>query len=130
MAKVLVDTSALYALMDRGDRNHRAARAGLDRLRKRRDEPILTNLILAECHALLLARLGPEIARKWLASSAWPVERSSTEDEETAKEIIVTHVDKSYSYTDAVSFAVMKRLRIRSALAFDRHFVQFGIELA
>jgi uncharacterized protein len=130
MARVLVDTSAIYALIDRGDRNHGAARAGLDRLRKRRDEPVVTNFIVAECHALLLARVGPDIARRWVSASAWPVERSSADDEESAKEIIMTHTDKSYSYTDAVSFAVMKRLRIRTALAFDRHFVQYGIELA
>jgi predicted nucleic acid-binding protein len=130
MAKVLVDTSAIYALIDRDDGNHRAARAGLERLRKRRDEPIVTNFIVAECHALLVARVGADIARRWLATSAWPVERTSTEDEESAKDIIVTHVDKSYSLTDAISFAVMKRLRIRTALAFDRQFVQFGVEAA
>jgi predicted nucleic acid-binding protein len=129
MARVLVDTSAIYALIARDDRNHAAARAGLDRLRKRRDEPIVTNFVVAECHALLLARLGPDIARRWLSTSAWQVERSSTEDEEAAREIILTHTDKGYSYTDAVSFAVIKRLRIRAALAFDRHFAQFGVEL-
>jgi len=130
MARVFVDTSAIYALIDRDDRNHRAARAGLERLRKRRDEPLITNFILAECHALLLARLGPDIARRWLTTMAWAVERSSADDEDAAREILLSHIDKSYSYTDAVSFAVMRRLRIRSALAFDRHFVQFGIELA
>ncbi len=127
---VLVDTSAIYALIDRDDGNHRAARAGLERPRKRRDEPVLTNFIVAECHALLLARLGPEIARRWLATLAWPVERTSPEDEENAKEIVATHVDKTCSLTDAISFAVMKRLRMRTALAFDRHFTQFGVEPA
>lgn len=130
MARVLVDTSAIYALVDRDDANHKAAVAGLDRLRKRRDEPVITNLILAECHALLLARLGPEMGRRWLSTTVWPVEGSSEEDEDAAKEIILTHTDKRYSFTDAVSFAIMKRLRIRTALAFDRHFAQFGIELA
>jgi predicted nucleic acid-binding protein len=130
MARVLVDTSAIYALLDRDDANHRAAKAGLERLRKRRDEPFVTGLVRAECHALLLARLGPDLARRWLLSSTWPVERTTEEDEDAAKEIVATHADKSYSFTDAASFVVMKRLRVRTAFAFDRHFTQFGIELA
>jgi predicted nucleic acid-binding protein len=130
VARVLVDTSAIYALLDRDDANHRAARAALERLRKRRDEPFLTSFVLAECHALLLARLGPDIARRWLVTLAWPVERTTAEDEEAAREIITNHSDKSYSFTDAASFAVMRRLRVPRALAYDRHFSQFGIELA
>jgi uncharacterized protein len=101
----------------------------LESLGKRRDEPVLTNFVVHECHALLLARLGPDIARTWLSSSVWSVERALVEDEDAAKEIIVTHVDKRYSFTDALSFAMMRRLRIRSAFAFDRHFAQFGIDL-
>lgn len=130
MARVLVDTSAIHALIDRNDSNHGAARAALERLRNRRDEPIITNFIRAECHALLLARLGPDVARQWLSTSVWVVERLLPEDEDAAAEIIHTQLDKRYSFTDATSFAIMKRLRIRAALAFDRHFTQFGIEPA
>ncbi len=129
MARVLVDTSAVYALLDRDDANHAAARAHLERLRKLRTEPWLTNFVLAESHALLLARLGHKIARRWLVGNVWPVERVTAEDEERAQEIIRRHEDHTYSYVDATSFAVMERLRIRRALAFDQHFRHFGFEL-
>src|SRR5882672_5452451 len=101
MARVLVDTSGVYALLARDDVSHGAARAALDRLRKRRDEPVITNFIRAECHALLLARLGLEVAREWLSTGVWATERVTPEDEDDAREIILTHVDKRYSFTDA-----------------------------
>ena len=47
-------------------------------------------------------------------------------DEERAREIIVSHDDKDYAFTDATSFAVMERLGITTAFTFDRHFAQFG----
>lgn len=34
--------------------------------------------------------------------------------------------DKAWSFTDCVSFVVIERLEIRQAIAFDRHFSQFG----
>lgn len=38
------------------------------------------------------------------------------------------HSDKSYSLTDCVSFVLMRRLRMRGARAFDKHFTQAGLE--
>jgi uncharacterized protein len=128
MARVFVDTSAIYALLDRNDARHRAARAGLKRLQKARAEPILTNFIVAECHALLLVRLGVDIAQRWLLGNVWSIERVTIEDEEFAREIVRKYVDKTFSYTDATSFAVIERIKVRRALAFDRHFEQYGID--
>jgi len=129
MAQVLVDTSAVFALLDRSDANHAAARATLATLQRRRSEPILTNFILAEAHALMLARLSCAIARAWLLGNAWPVERVTEEDEERARTIIARYADKAYSYTDATSFAVMERLGMKAAFAFDPHFRQHGFQL-
>jgi uncharacterized protein len=129
VAQILVDTSAVFALLDRSDANHAAARSSLAGLQKRRAEPFLTNLIVAESHALLLARLGGAIARTWLLGNTWPIERVTGEDEERARAIIARYVDKTYSYTDATSFAVMERRGLKVAFAFDPHFRQHGFQL-
>ncbi len=36
--------------------------------------------------------------------------------------------DKGFSFTDCISFAVMKRLKLKIALTFDKHFSQAGFE--
>jgi predicted nucleic acid-binding protein len=126
MARVLVDTSAVYALVDRSDANHAAARTILASLRLRGVEPLLTNFIVAESHALLLSRLNPGLAREWLTRSRWPIERVTDGDETRARAVIVRYTDKAFSYTDATSFAVMERRSLRTAFAFDPHFRQYG----
>ncbi len=37
--------------------------------------------------------------------------------------------DQEFSLTDAVSFEVMRRRRLRRALALDRHFLVAGFEI-
>jgi len=129
VARVLVDTSAVYALLDRSDTCHAAARDSVEELKRTRSEPLLTNFIQAECHALALSRLGPELVRKWLLRNVWAVERVTVDDEAKAKEIIGKYTDKRFSYTDATSFAVMERLGLRTAFAFDPHFRQYGFRV-
>jgi predicted nucleic acid-binding protein len=129
MAEILVDTSAVFALVDRSDANHAAAVGALRTLRGRRTNPILTNFIVAESHALLLARIGADIARQWLRANVWTIDRVTEDDEREARHTIERYTDKTFSYTDATSFAVMKRRGIRTALAFDAHFRQYGFQL-
>jgi uncharacterized protein len=101
---------------------------GAPQAEQSRVEPILSNFVVAESHALLLVRLGPAIARKWLLNNIWRIERVSEADETKAREIIDGYSDKGFSYTDATSFALMERLRVRRALAFDKHFRQYGFQ--
>jgi len=43
-----------------------------------------------------------------------------------AWEIFATYQDKGWSFTDCVSRAVIDRLGLATAFAFDEHFRQFG----
>jgi predicted nucleic acid-binding protein len=88
-----------------------------------------TNYILAETHALMLARRGRVAALRVLRQideSSVTVVRVTAADERHAREIIVRYDDKDFSLTDATSFAVMERLGIRAAFSFDRGFAQYG----
>ncbi|TMI49654.1 PIN domain-containing protein, partial [Candidatus Bathyarchaeota archaeon] len=61
------------------------------------------------------------------ASSAVRVLWVDVEDETSAWRIFKTHRDKTYSFTDCTSFALMEKHAIKNAFAYDRHFAQYGL---
>jgi uncharacterized protein len=123
---VLWDSSAIVALLDAGDRRHESARDTAERLAGERWFGFITNYVEAETHALLLRRLGRGAALGWLLKPTIPVVKALLADEQRAKEILARYVDKDFSLCDAISFAVMERLGIRTVFSFDRHFQQYG----
>jgi len=64
--KIIIDTSAIYALLDKSDNLHQRSFNLFQELSTKPITVVITNFILAECHALLTNRLSPEIARSWL----------------------------------------------------------------
>ena len=129
MQPILVDTAAVYALLDRSDKHHTQAVQVLQHLAQKRSDLIMTNFIVGECFTLLQAKLGVGVARTWLFNNRWRVERVSLEDEIQTHAILRQFQDKNFSYTDASSFAVMERLGIRSAFTYDHHFAQYGFAM-
>jgi predicted nucleic acid-binding protein len=130
--RVLIDTSAYFALVDVSEGSHSGMRASWTRLTEERWHTFTTNFIVAVVHALFLTRLGWEPAASFLRQflSSTTVVRISAADEERGREIIFQYRDKDLSLTDATSFAVMERLRIGTALTLDHHFVQYGFQVA
>jgi len=126
--KVLVDTSAVVAIANKADQYHSIAMLVLEKSRLEKVQFLITNFIVAEVYALLLSRKGAYIARKWLKDNDIPVVRIRNQDEERAKEILFKYTDKEFSYVDATSFAIMEKLKIDTAFAFDNHFNQFGFQ--
>jgi len=74
LRRVLMDSSAYYALTTDRDPNHAAAYSILTRFARESPRLFTTNLIVAESHALLLARLGRTTAVRFLTE----LDRSST----------------------------------------------------
>ncbi len=129
-AAVFVDTSAFIALAHTDDEHHPDARTIARSLENFRARLYTTNFVIAETHAMLLSRLGHVRARQFLrevdTGQVVAVVRAEIADEEAAKALIYRHIDKEYSLTDAISFAIMTRLGLNTAFAFDRHFGQYG----
>ena len=121
---VLWDSSAILALLDADDADHRQALEVAHKLAAERRPCFVTNYIEVETHALLLRKLGRSLARQWLLAGGLPVLRVQAKEEERAKEILVTFGDKDWSLCDAISFSVIEACN--AAFSFDRHFVQYG----
>ncbi len=73
MNRVLVDTSAILALINRNDSRHHAASEIARFMLQERMQPFLTNYLVAEAYTTILSRINGDIARLWLQSQHWPV---------------------------------------------------------
>lgn len=74
-------------------------------------------------------RLAAEKARLIQGSSVLRILRSTREDELMAVNWLEKFADQKISFTDAVSFELMRRHRIALAFAFDRHFELAGFKV-
>ncbi|MBI5649283.1 MAG: type II toxin-antitoxin system VapC family toxin [Chloroflexi bacterium] len=133
MRKVFVDTSAWAAMADRADSNHEIALVFRDEIAGQ-CQLITTDYILDELYTLLRMNVGYsgaisfkrdlDILRQagilqviWisedLAQQAWQIFEQFD-------------VDKEWSFTDCVSYVVMRAHNLVESFAFDHHFAQMG----
>ncbi len=123
---IFVDTSAWYALFDKNDSDHASAVKFKESLTH---SLVTTNYVVDETITLVKNRLSHKIAvevgiKLWKEAIATLI-RVTSSDEKKAWEIFVKYRDKGFSFTDCTSFAVMERLGIAEAFAFDEHFDQY-----
>jgi predicted nucleic acid-binding protein len=129
--KLLVDTSALLALVLRDDQNHAAAAAFVAATPKARF--VLTELILAEVVTRVRARAGAARAVA-LSDSLLRSQRYQLIflDEEMVRGALARmgrFADKRLSLTDCASFETMERLGLSEAFSFDRDFRDCGFRM-
>ncbi len=131
-----MDTSALTAIGDLDDENHKAAVEFREKIR--RGDTLFrklytSNYVVDETLTLLRSHSGHKAAvafRHALESStALEVLWVDQDVEHTAWNIFEKHPDKDFSFTDCTSFALMQTEAIRNAFTFDRHFNQYGFEV-
>lgn len=112
---------------------HGEAGAALRQLIRGGNRLVTTNLVLAETHQLLLVRDRRETALRFLRGFPAPgtevVPSTAELEAEAVLDWIEKYDDQDFPFADAVSFALMKRRRIRRALTFDRHFAAAGFEM-
>jgi len=125
---IFVDTSAIYALLDGGDSNHRKAKEAWSEALKPENALVTTNYILLESFALIQSRLGLSALRGF-QSDIVPllgVEWIGEDVHARAVSALLAASRKSLSLADCTSFEVMRALSLTKALSFDSHFTEQG----
>lgn len=128
---VFIDTSGYFSLLDRDERNHRAARQIWQRLLESDDTLTTSNYVLVETMALVQNRLGMAASVDFydnfvpLTAISW----INQEIHQAGVAALLTANRRQLSLVDCVSFELCRRFGIRNVFAFDQHFQEQGFTL-
>lgn len=130
---IFVDTSAFYAILDRDDDAHAAARTTWTELLSENagPAPVTSNYVVVESCALIQSRLGMEAVRTF-NDALLPLVRLywiATQDHMAAAHALLTANRRGLSLVDCSSFQLMRRVGANEAFTFDRHFSEQGFEI-
>lgn len=133
MKSIFLDSSGLIALLSKNDNNHESAANYWYNLMAQDIAVYLTDYVFDETYTVLRSHVGYEIAVKFgelvMESSALNLINVDDELFRAAWNIILKYSDKTYSFTDSTSFAVMDVYGIETTFSFDKHFAQHGFTL-
>lgn len=128
MKSLLIDSSALLAMVDAGDKYHTAAA----RFVRARLPAIfyLPETVFIETMVLVKTRLGAgpavELGNRIMASTHFPLLYLTMEDRQAIWEIFSRYTDKDWSYVDCSILVLARRLGVTEVFTFDRHFDQMA----
>lgn len=130
---IYVDTGAFLARYVAADQYHRAAARGWKRLERSPGGLFTSSFVVDETLTLLARRttyaFAAARADAIYGSRVLTILRPDAVDESAAVELFRKFADQRVSFTDCVSFALMRRHRLKKAFTFDRHFENAGFEV-
>lgn len=128
---IFIDTSAFLAVLNADDENHQKAKKKWEESISKEETLICSNYILVETLALIQSRFGmkgvrvfqedivPILVIEWVNESLHQAGITS----------MIAANKRELSLVDCVSFDIMRRLGIKVAFAFDKHFKEQGFKL-
>ena len=129
---LFVDTSGWVSIIGQNETFHQACSEAYQQAMQQKRGLVTTNYILTEVVALLINR--SIVPRQQMIVFIDALERSpqltilmidrAVHDEAWA--LMKARADKAWSWVDASSFVIMRRLGITEALTTDHHFAQAG----
>jgi predicted nucleic acid-binding protein len=129
--RIFVDTSALYALLDRDDENHPKARRAWAGVINPENVLVTSNYVLVETSALLQSRLGFDAVRGFLEDMLpiFHVEYVTPSTHRLGVTALLSASRRGLSLVDCISFEVMRDLGVKTAFAFNSHFREQGFKV-
>lgn len=131
--KIFIDTGAWIAIADKNDQYAKIASQFYTDLILQRSHLVTSNLILVEAFNLLSRTIDSKATINFgdaIKTNVFLIIEPITPiDWERGWNILGKYDDKDFSFTDCTSFALMERLKIKSAFSFDVHFRQYGFHV-
>jgi predicted nucleic acid-binding protein len=119
---VLADAGPLYAAVDPSDLHHQQALRELQRLSQDHCDVIVSFSTLLEVHSLLLRKIRPSIARRWLEEiSEATLINPTPEDYRRASARLADFADQSITLFDA-TLAILALRTGLTVWTYDHHF--------
>ena len=130
---IYIDTGAFLARHLAKDQYHRQANTFWDSIQKNSEICVTSNFVLDETFTLLGRRAGysfaAQRARNIYTSESLDILRPSREDELKAIGFFEKYSDQHLSFTDCVSFVLIKIKKIKRVFTFDHHFQLAGFQI-
>lgn len=128
--ELFLDTSGFFALLVVKDPKHVLAERILRRAQAEKRRLITTDHVLDETATSLKVRgaanLVEPLFERVFQSQACRIEWTNEARFGKVRTFFRRHADKDWSFTDCLSFCVMKEFGLREALTADSHFDQAG----
>ena len=128
-----IDTGAFIARFVASDQFHSQSLVLWEKLRTSEGTYVTTNHVLDETFTLLARRVSyafsAEKAHLIYNSGLFQIARTTLDDELAGLVLFEKYADQSVSFTDCLSFVIMKKMNIQKVFSFDRHFSQAGFTL-
>jgi predicted nucleic acid-binding protein len=130
---IFIDARAFIGQHVRRDPYHRQAVAAWERIFQTREPCLTSNFVLNEAFTFIARQVGYRIAaeraRNIYASRQLSIVRPQQEDEIAALEFFEKYADQKVSFTDCVSFVLMRKNKLRRVFTFDHHFALAGFTM-
>ncbi|MGA2853671.1 MAG: PIN domain-containing protein [Verrucomicrobiota bacterium] len=127
-----IDTGAFLARYLPSDQHHKVASALWEKVRTTHERCVTSNFVLDETFTLLARRasysFAAEKARIIYAANSLEILRPDSLTELAALNWFEKFADQEVSFTDCVSFALMREADIQTAFSFDSHFERAGFK--
>ena len=130
---IFIDSGAFLARYLSHDQYHQMAVDFWNEIKLSREHTHTSNFVLDEVFTLLGRRAGHSFAaqraKNIYASKTLTILRPNQEDELKALSHFIKYADQFISFTDATSFVLMRREKIKRVFSFDKHFQWAGFRI-
>lgn len=127
---IFIDTGAFIARYLAKDQFHESAFLYWEKLGKKHQKLYTSNFVIDEALTVLGRRAGyrfaSDRARNIYYSDSLDILRPDEDDELRAVDLFEKYSNLKLSFTDSISFVLMKKHKIKRAFTFDKHFELAG----